>query len=197
MHLPKITYQILPTTVVPFGKPYQARVTILDSATGKPYGTRISNVQITWDNLCVESDGDRYTTNTAGVVVRSYTAQQAEGVNCVRLRGPAFDILGLGWIVARPGIVGATPSKTSAKVGTIVPVNGTVRGSPHNCKLELQRLRGASQWRGVSQTKVLQNGRYTVLAQPPAVGNNVYRVSFPACYQFRAGVSKSFVIRGT
>ncbi|MFG1819305.1 hypothetical protein ACGFIF_36470 [Kribbella sp. NPDC049174] len=194
VHLPKIGVSILPK-VVPFGSAYKARVAIFDSATGKPYGSRI-NVQITWDNLCVEHDGDRYLTNTSGIVERTYPAAAGDALNCVRLRGRAFDTAGLGWSVSRPGIVGATPSKTSAPVGTIVPVNGTVAGAPSNCAVILQRLSGATVWRGVSQDVVRQSGRFTVLAQPPYVGNVIYRVYFPTCSRYQAGLTKPFTIRG-
>jgi len=194
VHLPRIGVSIIPK-IVPFGSAYTARVAITDSATGKPYGSRI-NVQITGDNLCVEYDGDRYLTNTSGIVDRPYPAAAANALNCVRLRGRAFDTAGLGWFVARPGIVGATPYKTSAGVGTIVPVNGSVAGAPSNCPVILQRLSGATAWRGVSQDVVRQSGRFTVLAQPPYAGNLIYRVYFPRCDRFQAGYSKSFVIRG-
>ncbi len=39
-HLPKITASVSPK-VVPFGSPYSIRWAVTDSATGKPYGTRI------------------------------------------------------------------------------------------------------------------------------------------------------------
>ncbi len=196
LNLPKISVSVIPK-IVPFGVPYKVRVTVYNSATGKPYGTRIKNVQVTGDNLCVEYHGPSYTTNTAGVVEVTLPASLAQYLNCVRLSGPAFDIIGVGWHNLRPGIVGAVPSKTSVKVGTIVPVNGTVAGAPQSCPVELQRLMGATQWRGVSKDVVRASGRFTVLAQPPYVGNVVYRVSLPTCHEFQAGVSKTFVIRGT
>jgi hypothetical protein len=194
VHLPRIGVSIIPK-VVPFGTAYQARVAITDASTGKPYGSRI-NVQITWDNACVEHDGDRYLTNTSGIAERIYPAAAGDFGNCVRLRGRAFDTAGLGWVVARPGIVGAAPSKTSAPVGTIVPVNGTVAGPANRCAVVLQRLTGATAWRGVSQDVVRQSGRFTVLAQPPYAGNVIYRVYLPRCGRIQAGYSKSFVIRG-
>jgi hypothetical protein len=193
-NLPKLTVAVIPAAV-PVGKPYKVRVTVLNSATGKPYGTRI-NVQVTVDNLCVESDGDRYLTNTAGVVEVARSAVVADWLNCVRLRGPAFDILGMGFEVPRPATLSAVPSKTSVKVNTIVPVDGSVAKAPSGCAVVLQRLHGATQWRTASQASVRTSGRYTVLAQPPVVGNNVYRVYLPACKAL-LGYSKNFVIRGT
>jgi len=70
-------------------------------------------------------------------------------------------------------------------------------GAPSNCAVVLQRLSGATVWRGVSQDVVRQSGRFTVLAQPPYAGNVIYRVSFPKCGRFQAGLSKSLVIRAS
>ena len=194
LNLPKLSYAIIPAAV-PVGQAYKTRVTVLNSATGLPYGTRI-NVQVALDNLCVESDGDRYLTNTAGVVEVSRSAAAADWLQCARLRGPALDILGVGWRVPRPASLSAVPSKTSVKVNTIVPVDGSVSKAPSGCAVVLERLKGATQWRAVSQASVRTSGRYTVLAQPPFVGNNVYRVYLPSCKAL-LGYSKNFSIRGT
>ncbi len=193
-NLPRLSYALIPAAV-PVGQPYKTRVTILNSATGKPYGTRI-NVQVTLDNLCAEYDGDRYLTNTAGVVEVARRAVDATMLNCARLRSPGLDIAGIGWQVPRPATLSAVPSKTSVKVNTIVPVDGSVAKAPSGCAVVLQRLHGATQWRTASQASVRTSGRYTVLAQPPVVGNNVYRVYLPACKAL-LGYSKNFVIRGS
>ena len=84
----------------------------------------------------------------------------------------------------------------SAPVGTIVPVNGTVSGAPNYCPVNLQRLYGATAWRTVGTAKVRQSGRYTVNAQPAYKGNIPYRVSFPRCGNFLAGISRTFTIKG-
>jgi hypothetical protein len=194
LHQPKLGVSVIPR-VVPFGSAYQVKAAIYDSATSRPYGSRIL-LQVVYDNLCAEYNGSTGYTDKAGILITAFPASAAEWVNCVRVRGKFFDTLGIGFSPLRPGIVGATPSKTSAKVGTIVPVNGSVAGAPSNCPVVLQRLYGASQWRGVSQDLVRQSGRFTVLAQPPYAGNVIYRVYFAACYQYQIGISKSFVIRG-
>ena len=151
------------------------------------------------DNECAEDVGGFLAkTDTNGVVTKSYTAASGEALNCLRLQGKPYDIGGLGLFVARPGVVSATPSKTSAPVGTIVPVNGNVLGAPFRCPVLLQRLYGASQWRGVSSDIVRQSGRFTVNAQPAYKGLIPYRVYFAPCYnRYQAGVSKVFYIRGT
>ncbi len=192
-HLPKITASVSPK-VVPFGSPYSIRWAVTDAATGKPYGTRIT-VLLGVDNECAEGGGLLVRTDTNGLVTRYYKASDANWVNCLRVPGKPFDISGRGLVVARPGVVSAVPSKTSAPVGTIVPVNGSVLGAPR-CKVVLQRLYGATQWRGVSSALIRQSGRFTVNAQPAYRGLIPYRVYFPGCYQYQAGLSKVFYIRG-
>jgi hypothetical protein len=196
-HLPKLTASVIPK-VVPFNSPYQIRWAVTDSATGKPYGTRIQ-VLLGIDNECAEYVGGFITrTGTDGTVLRSYTAASGEALNCVQLPGKPQSINGLGLFVARPGVVSAVPSKTSAPVGSIVPVNGSVLGAPYRCIVVLQRLYGATQWRGVSSGSVRQSGRFTVYAQPAYKGLIPYRVYFAPCYgRYQAGVSKVFYIRGT
>jgi hypothetical protein len=181
--------------VVPFGAGFQVKAAIYDSTTGKPYGNRVL-LQIQNDNLCIEYDAGSKYTDAAGILVASFPAAAADYVSCVRVRGKFFDTIGTTFLVRRPGVVGATPSKTSAKVGTIVPVNGSVRDAPVGCAVALQRLYAGSQWRGVSTGTVRASGRFTVNAQPPYVGNVSYRVSLPTCGRYQAGVSKTFVIRG-
>jgi hypothetical protein len=88
------------------------------------------------------------------------------------------------------------PSKTSAPVGAIVPVTGNVLGATAPCPVLLQRLYGASQWRGVSTGVVRTSGRFTVSAQPAYKGLIPYRVYFAACGRFQLGISKTFSIRG-
>jgi hypothetical protein len=193
-HLPKFSVSMIPKAV-PIGSPYKVRVTVYDSATGKPYGTRI-RIGAAWEVYCMENRGGGLS-NTAGVVELTFPADAAYYTNCAWLSSPGSDILSLNWSVVRLVKIAAAPSKTSAPVGTIVPVNGTVNGPVSGCPVELQRLRGATQWRGVSEDSVRRSGRFTVLAQPPTVGNVVYRASFPKCQNFQAVVSKSFVIHGS
>lgn len=194
LHQPKVGVSMIPK-VVPFGSGFTVKAAIYDSATGKPYSNRIL-LQITNDNLCVEYDAGSKYTDRSGILMASFPAAAAGNLTCVRVRGKDFDTLWTGWFPLRPGIVSATPSKTSAKVGTIVPVNGSVRGTPTGCAVVLQRLYAGSQWRAVSTGKVRSSGRFTVNAQPPYAGNVSYRVSLPTCKVFQAGVSKTFVIRG-
>ncbi|MDX6279198.1 MAG: hypothetical protein QOH03_269 [Kribbellaceae bacterium] len=194
VHQPKLGVSVIPR-VVPFGSGFTVKAAIYDSTTGKPYGNRIL-LQIQNEHLCIEYDAGSKYTDTAGILTASFPAAAADYVTCVRVRGKYFDTLATDWFVRRPGIVTATPSRTSAKVGTLVPVNGSVRGAPAGCAVTLQRLYAGSQWRGVSTGTVRSSGRFTVNAQPPYVGNVSYRVSLPTCDRYQAGVSKTFVIRG-
>jgi len=196
-HLPKITALVTPK-VVPFNSGYSIRWAVTDSQTGKPYGSRLK-VALANDNECVEYMGPGYSnlTDTNGVVTKAYPASAAGYLNCLLLPGnPAAN----GWLsffVARPGIVSAAPSKTSAPVGMIVPVNGSVAGAPDRCPVHLQRLYGATQWRTVGSSTVRQSGRFGLTAQPAYKGSIPYRVYFPKCDIFMAGLSKTFSIRGT
>ena len=196
-HQPKITASVSPK-VVPFGAGFKITWAVTDAQTGKPYGSRV-RVVLGTDNICAEYFGPGYTnlTGTNGLVTKSYAADAANWVNCLLLPGNPASVGGLGLVVVRPGIVSAAPSKTSAPVGTIVPVNGSVMGAPSACKVQLQRLYGASQWRTVGTGAIRQSGRFTLSAQPAYKGLIPYRVYFPKCYNYLAGVSKVFYIRGT
>ncbi|TCC40414.1 hypothetical protein [Kribbella speibonae] len=198
-HQPKITASVSPK-VVPFGSGFKITWAVTDAQTGKPYGSKV-RVVLGTDNICAENFGPGYThlTNTSGVVTKSYAASDAEWVNCLILPGNPASIDGQGLVVARPGIVSATPSKTSAPVGTIVPVNGVVAGAPSACKVYLQRLYGATQWKTVSPAGNIRSysGKFTLNAQPAYKGLIPYRVYFPKCYNYQAGVSKAFYIKGT
>ncbi|WP_327638983.1 hypothetical protein OHB24_11630 [Kribbella sp. NBC_00482] len=196
-HQPKVTAVVTPK-VVPFNQPYTIKWAVSDAQTGKPYGSRI-RVELGVDSSCVEYFGPGYTnlTDTNGVVTKAYPGQAHMPITCLLLPGTPDAIGWLSFVPARPAIVSAAPSKTSAPVGTIVPVNGSVRGGPFNCPVQLQRLYGASQWRTVGSAAVRQSGRFTLNAQPAYKGLIPYRVSFPACRNYVAGVSKAFYIRGT
>ncbi|RZU13254.1 hypothetical protein EV645_4088 [Kribbella rubisoli] len=198
-HIPRISASVIPK-VVPFGKPYSIKWAIVDSQTGRPYGSRL-RVVLGNDNTCAEYIGPGYTnlTDIAGTVTKSYPASLADYVNCLLLPGNPSSNGGLGLVPARPGVVSATPSKTSAAVGTIVPVNGVVAGAPSSCKVYLQRLYGATQWKTVSPAGAIRSysGKFVLNAQPAYKGLIPYRVYFPLCYNYQAGVSKVFYIRGT
>ncbi|MFI6679760.1 hypothetical protein [Kribbella sp. NPDC050470] len=194
-HLPRLTTKVSPP-VVPFGSGFSITWAVTDSATGKPYGTSIG-VLLASDAECLEAFGpNTLRTSTSGLLTKAYSAAAANDNQCLLIRNGPFNIATLGLIVARPGIVSAVPSATSATVGTIVPVNGNVLGPPVGCPVLLQRLTGATQWRGVSTGSVRQSGRFTVTAQPAYKGLIPYRVYFATCGRYQTGVSPTFYIRG-
>ncbi len=188
-NIPKITARVLPDPV-PFGSGFTIRWSVINGQTGKPYGTRLG-VWVRLDNQCVESfGGSVQLTDTSGYFAKTYPSSVGGWTH--RLLLPA-DPAPNGWLsigINRPGIVAATPSKTSAPVGSIVPVNGTVAGAPTGRPVYLQRLYGATAWRNVGTAKVRRSsGRFVLNAQPSYKGNIPYRVSFPACYNYRAGAT--------
>ncbi|MFI5691585.1 hypothetical protein ACIA58_07080 [Kribbella sp. NPDC051586] len=195
LHQPKITAKVTPP-IVPFGPGFTITWAIIDSATGKAYGTRIKAL-LGLDNQCAEDAGgiDALST-TAGLITHNYPDSAADPLNCLRIRSTPGDIAGLGLFVVRPGVVSATPAKAAAPVGTIVGVNGNVLGPAGFCPVVLQRLYGATQWRGVSTAKTRQSGRFTVSAQPAYKGLIPYRVYLPTCGRFLSGISRVFYIRG-
>jgi hypothetical protein len=194
-HQPRISAKVSPS-IVPFGSGFRITWTVTDSSTGKPYGTRI-RVLLGIGNQCDDNQGgDTPLTSTSGTVTKTYPASAGNALVCLRIHGTIWDIASLKFFVARPGIVSAVPSKTSAPVGTLVPVTGNVLGAPSPCKVLLQRKYGASQWRAVNVGVVRTSGRFTLTAQPAYKGLIPYRAYFPACGRYHAGISKVFSIRG-
>lgn len=194
-NLPRITAAVNPR-VVPFGKPYSITWAVTNTATGKPYGSRIP-IGLGVDTPCAEGGSPLYRTGTNGVITKAYTADDAGALNCAHIYTDPYYIVGQWLFPARPTVIAAVPSKTSARVGTVVPVNGSVAHLTGSCPVYLQRLYGRTQWRTVSSGKVRQSGRFTVDAQPSYRGVIPYRVYFPACEPFVTGVSKTFTIQGT
>jgi hypothetical protein len=196
-HQPKVTAVVTPK-VVPFNQSYTIKWAVSDAQTGKPYGSRL-RVFLGTDSSCVEYFGPRHTnlTDTNGVVTKAYPGSSHMPITCLLLPGTPDAIGWLSFVPSRPAVVAAAPAKTSAPVGTIVPVTGSVQGPPYGCPIQLQRLYGASQWRTVSSATVRTSGRFTLNAQPAYRGLIPYRVYFPACRNYLAGVSKTLYIRGT
>jgi len=191
---PRITAAVNPR-IVPFGKPYTITWAVTNTATGKPYGSRIP-IGLGVDTPCAEGGSPMYKTGTNGVITKAYTANDAGALNCAHIYTDPYYIVGQWLFPARPTVIAAVPSKTSAKVGTIVPVNGSVANMIGSCPVQLQRLYGRTQWKTVSSGSVRQSGRFTLNAQPSYQGLIPYRVYFPACQPYVAAVTKTFTIRG-
>ncbi|GAA1573874.1 hypothetical protein GCM10009742_16060 [Kribbella karoonensis] len=192
---PRITAAVSPR-VVPWGKPYSITWAVTNSATGKPYGSRIP-IGLGVDVPCAEGGSPMYRTGTNGLITKSYTAAAGDLMNCAHIYTDPYYIAGQWLGVARPAIVSAAPAKAAAPVGSIVPVNGSVYHVTLSCPVQLQRLYGASQWRTVGNARLRTSGRFTLNAQPAYKGLIPYRAYFPACGYVVAGLSKTFYIRGT
>ncbi|GAA0574421.1 hypothetical protein HPO96_16725 [Kribbella sandramycini] len=193
-HQPKITWTVSPA-VVPVGKPYKITWKVTDSATGKPFGGKV-RVGAGVDNVCAEGGPAQTFTDANGVLTKSYAASDAAFLHCFEVPTEPYAIVSESFFVKRQAGVSATPAKTSAKVGTVVPVNGSVSGAPYKCAVHFQRLQGASQWRTVSSSTVRSSGRFTVDGKAVAKGKLSYRVLLSACDNFAAASSKSFAITG-
>ncbi|GAA0574389.1 hypothetical protein HPO96_16750 [Kribbella sandramycini] len=193
---PRITAKAL-NEPSPVSKPYTIRWSVINDQTGKPYGSKIK-VGLNQDTGCGWNGGATLLTDTAGYITRTYPAANTIPLTCLVVPGNPMPIA-KGWADVKriPG-VSATPARTSAPVGTKIAVKGAVTGGTYQCKVHLQRLYGATQWRSVGNTALdYQKGSYTLTAQPAYKGNIPYRVLFPACNSLVTATSKQFVIRGT
>ncbi|MET7278675.1 hypothetical protein ABZS29_10640 [Kribbella sp. NPDC005582] len=192
VHIPKITATFTPKAVQ-VGQSFTLKWTVTDSQTGKPYGTRI-RMNPTNEVACAEGTDTRTVlSDLSGSVTLKLS--DSGSLYCVRLPGNPAPIASAATYIPTLPAITAAPAKTSAAVGTIVPVNGTVAYAS-GCTVNLQRLYGATAWRTVGTAKVRSSARFTLSAQPSYKGVIPYRVQFPACSGFVAGVSKTFTIRG-
>ncbi len=197
-HIPKVTSVQTPK-IAPVGKPFSVKWTVTDSATGKPYGVRVP-FWVGVDSVCVENGQrgtTRVSTDAAGNYTRTYPADDQDAVLCGHVRTEPYSFAYQAFFPRRVGVVTAAPAKTSAKVGTNVPVNGQVTGEAYSCTVNLQRLKGATQWRTVNSGRVRYSGRYTLTATPAYKGKIYYRAQLPVgCGGHVESVSKTFVITG-
>ncbi|MFF1818987.1 hypothetical protein ACFVWG_16930 [Kribbella sp. NPDC058245] len=191
VHIPKVTGTATPAAV-PVGKPVTIKWKVIDSQTGKPYGTKLKTLVAT-ESACADGVLDAALSDVNGVVTINQKSNQ--GMYCFGFPGNPAPFYRTAIGVDSVPVITAAPAKTSAPVGSVVPVNGTV-AYVAGCTVNLQRLYGASQWRTVGTAKVRTSARFTLSAQPSYKGNIPYRVQFPACNNFVAGVSKTFTIKG-
>ncbi|TDD57518.1 hypothetical protein E1263_23290 [Kribbella antibiotica] len=190
-HQPKFTSSSTPSPV-PVNKAYKLSWRLTDSDTGKPLTK--TKVTIGFDNTCAEPGGQSALTDANGSVSTQVAARN-EALNCVFIES-GYNIVVFGGDDTKFLVgVSAAPAKTSAKVGTVVPVNGTVTEA-RTCKVNLQRLYGASQWRTVGTSNIRSSGRFTLNAQPAYKGKIYYRVLMSPCSVYVAASSKSFTITG-
>lgn len=193
VHQPRITVTTYPNPV-PQGSSYALGGTVIDSATGLPYATTIP-VEIGVDNTCVEYTRPVVRTTTAGKFAYRLPAAAAEGGNCAILANAGTFIAGITVTPVRVGWIGAAPSATRGTVGAPVGVHGKTNGT--FCPVQLQRLRGDTQWRTVAVARVRQSGRFTLLAPLPVAGTLIFRAYLPGCTSVSAAAGRPFLIRAS
>jgi hypothetical protein len=199
-------------------------LTVSGSVTDSATGAGLPNVKlgIGNDNTC---GGDLYfghTVTTSAGGRWSYVIQNPEptGFNneCPTLTGPNGSDINfypepgpdeaalVGFTNGYPRVqtvfLSAHPASTSVHHGTNDDVTGSVWPGGAGGRAILQRLVSGS-WHNVNQALVRSSGRFTVVATPPAVGTNTYRVVRPSdqCVagrcRFVGSVSQTFTITGT
>jgi hypothetical protein len=148
-------------------------------------------------------------TDTQGRVVRGLTLGDFRSVTAyMPLSAPsAYDwqpmYAQLSVTVVVQPVLSAGPAKGSVPKGTYVTVDGRAGAvavqrwpSDPRVRVYLQRLVGRH-WRTVGESTIRPNGRFTLVATPPRVGTNVYRVTVPPQQDFGSARSGTFTIRGT
>lgn len=193
LHQPRITLTTYPNPV-PLGSAYAVGGKVVDSATGLAYGTQIP-VEIGVDNFCVEYTRPVVRSTTAGTFAYRLPASAAAWVNCAILANGGTYVEGITISPVRVGWVAALPSATTGRVGASVSVDG--KSNATLCPVQLQRLRGDSQWRTVALARVRQSGRFTLLAPLTDTGTLIFRAYVPGCTSVSAAASRPFVIRSS
>lgn len=193
VHQPRITMTTYPNPI-PVGSAYAVGGKVVDSATGLPYGTQIP-VEIGVDNFCVEYTRPVVRSTTAGTFAYRLPASAAAWVNCAILANGGTYVEGITISPVRVGWVAALPSATTGRVGASVSVDG--KSNATLCPVQLQRLRGDTQWRTVALARVRQSGRFTLLAPLTDTGTLIFRAYVPGCTSVSAAASRPFVIRSS
>lgn len=203
-HQPRVSAGTSPAVVPVGASPFTVKGRVTDSTTG--LGMAGVTVRYGIDNTCAESPLGGYgatVTSSAGYYgFPPQTSRSAKiNVNCVIVVGPASAgapvITSRSFFVTLSTWVSAAPALTRAPIGRIVPVTGSVGGPASFCPIQLQRLRGSTVWRAVSNAKVRESGRFTLTAQPSVRGPNIYRVLMPLCGSFLAARTGPWIISGT
>lgn len=201
-HAPHVSTGQAPNPVL-LAAPFTVKGRVIDGTTGVGIpGVRISHGVASGDSMYYDAV---VLTNSLGYYgFPPQTSVQAHSnVNAAVIRGPVQSD-GTEVVIAYSSFdpmilpaVSAAPASSRVPVGTVVQVNGKVTGTPTPaaaCPVALQRLTGATQWRGVSLASVRASGRYTLLAQPSVMGRNIYRTLFPRCSGDAQATSTPFAI---
>jgi len=189
---PTLTAEILPT-VIPVGKPF--RINWWVTGDGKPYGSKVK-LALGKGADCARHRGQQVFTDTKGRFNPTFLPADAAGPVCLMVPGNPFPIVQQTLTFQRQPTATATAPAT-ARAGSAVAVNGAVTGTGYTCRVELQRLYGATAWRLVAWGGTRASGRYTLTEPALPKGQGVYRVVFPECREFKAATSQTFRITGT
>ncbi|MEV6417462.1 hypothetical protein [Kribbella sp. NPDC051718] len=191
---PRLSGRVTPA-VVPVGKPYTVNWRVINYATNQPYGAKLKAV-VGVGAGCARQQGRQVISDVLGNFSQPLAAGSVGQLHCLIVPNDPFPIARMEFYPRRLGVVAAAPLKAAVPAGASVPVNGTITGAPYPCSVQLQRLQGSGQWRTASTGLTRSSGRFTVTAPPVSKGSGTYRVSFSACANFAAAVSKTFPIRG-
>lgn len=194
VHQPRISATSSPNPV-PKGSGYALVGRVLDSATGQPYASTV-RVEIGVDNQCVEPGAVAIRTNTSGYFARQLAPAAFGILNCALIRTGDVTVVGVSFVARGPGDLTAAPTTAAARAGSTVLVEGRARNAAL-CPVVLQRLRGATQWRGASLARVRASGRLTLPATLGAPGSYTYRVHLPRCNVMADATTARFAIRAT
>jgi hypothetical protein len=127
-------------------------------------------------------------------------------LQCVRVLGtpqpgvvyPPTAIAQLGqFIRTERYVLRAVPVRTAVPAGTNVNVNGVITPVIVDKELQLQRRYSDGVWRTVGTGRVVNGGKFTVVATPPGTATYSYRVYAPEDGFEMDGYSPVFTIRGT
>lgn len=190
-HVPRLEAGGLPRPVTAGASSVRLVGRLVDSATGRGYGTRVT-LHETFDNLCVEAEGGdvlRATPNGSfDARIDTRRVRRQLWLNCVRLyaRSPASDgslvpLLGAGVTFDARTSLHARPSASAVRVGRAFRVTGRLGDPIGGCAVTVQRLRGATQWRGVATAPEGRGGTFTARVTPTVRGRGVYRAVLDAC----------------
>lgn len=194
VHQPAITATTSPNPV-PSGSAYSLVGRVLDSATGQPYASTV-RVEIGVDNTCIEGGAAGIRTNTSGYFSHRLPASAFGALNCAFILTNGVYVAAAPVFGRRPGELTAAATTSAARAGSTVRVEGRARNAAL-CPVVLQRLQGATQWRGVSLARVRASGRLTLPATLGARGSYTYRVHLPACNRMVDATTGRFAIRAT
>jgi hypothetical protein len=196
-HQPRVSMGFSPDPVLGYGPATIAvRGRAIYSDTGRP----IAGLPIAVANNIVDGGGcdvgERVVTDSRGRYSITRPYQHATFYLSLELGGT---LALCHWQSPRERfLVSATVARTPIRLGESVEIRGNVAPTTGGRMgpIYLQRL-VSRKWRTVNQAAMRSNGRYTLVATPPTIGNHRYRVYKPgsADGHYVANVSRTVLVR--